>query len=136
MGPDMSILTERDGWLYIKNCYTDWGTPKQITLWWPIGIHTSDFRYRFPCPRMTPLSLQEHLGQKMQTLGNGFFSDECGMTYRLKDGGATQADLVETTDLAPPKQRGRKLPIRWYQGQWEKETTHGWVSAGTLLIDM
>lgn len=133
MAPDVTLLAERDGWLYIKNIFTSYAEPKQITLWWATGVRMSDYTYAFRCPHTPPLLPTEHLGQRMKTLGNGYFSDECGMTYRLKEGGATKADLIETIDLDQPVQRGRKLPIRWYQGEWQKETADGWKTAGTRL---
>src|SRR5258708_25489860 len=109
MSVDITILDERDGWLYVSYVTTDWNKPKQITHLWPIGVRFADFARRFSCEE----EARKRIGNSMRDMGNGYFSDEHGLTYRLMNGGSTQPACTEITDVPEPKQRGKKLPVAW-----------------------
>lgn len=118
-------LVERQGWLFIAYVTTSWTEPKRITYYWPLNVCFTDFRHRFS----TEQEARRQIGQKMRSLGNGYFHDERGITYRLMDGGNTQPEYTEVEDVAAPKQRGRKLQLEWREGVWQKETVNGWKLA-------
>jgi hypothetical protein len=119
------VLDERNGWLYAKETTTDYFEPRYIIHWWQTGMHWYQFKQRF--------ADEEHaraaIGGVLHPMSNTSYQDERGWTYRLPNGGQTKPEFTETVPIPEPKQRGRKSPVRWHQGYWQKETTRGWISA-------
>lgn len=65
--------------LYVKYITTDWNEPKHYSHWWLIGVRFADFAHRFSCEE----EARKRMGSNMRSLGNGYFCDQCNMTYRL-----------------------------------------------------
>jgi hypothetical protein len=118
-------LEERDGWLYIRDIHVSFTEPKEIATWWPLQVRFADFAQRFGSREEARL----RIGHTVIHEGNGLYRDDKGLRYRLVNGGQTTPEFTEVTDIAPPKQHGRKLPIEWRNGSWYKQTSQGWKRA-------
>lgn len=121
----MYTLDEREGWLYVKEVSISFCDPIEITHYWPTGIRYATFTSWFASPEQS----HEALGKPVQPLCNPAtrFRDAQGWTYKLPDG--AEPDATETRAIPEPKQRGKKLPLKWHQGAWHKETSKGLVRA-------
>lgn len=122
---EFAVLSERDGYLFVKWSMTSLTEPKLISHWWPIGVRFADFAHRFP----TPEEARARVGCVLRGLGGGNYCDESGLTYLLQEGEKTCSAYVEVTNVPEPRQRGRKLPVAWRSGAWYKQTSKGWVLA-------
>jgi hypothetical protein len=118
-------LEERDGWLYIRESHASFTEPKEIVCWWPLQVHFADFAQRFGSRE----EARERIGHRVIHEENGLYRDDEGLRYRLVNGGQTTPQFTEVLDIAPPKQRGRKLPMQWQNGNWYKQTSQGWKRA-------
>ena len=119
------VLDERDGWIYAKETTTDYFEPRYIIHWWPTGIRWYQFKQWF--------ADEDHaraaIGRVLYPMSNTSYQDERGWAYRLPQGGQTKPDYTETVPIPEPKQRGRKFPIEWKNGEWWKHTARGLVRA-------
>jgi hypothetical protein len=126
MNLDVESLVEHNGWLYIKHVVSHWTKPERTSLYWPLKVRFSEFAHRFG----TEEEARQFLGCQVKHLGQGVFRDSIKFwSYRLVDGAQTKAEFVETEEVPEPKQRGKRCPIEWRQGQWYKELARGWVIA-------
>lgn len=119
------VLDERDGWLYAKETTTDYFEPRSIIQWWPTGLHWYQFKQWF--------ADEEHartaIGGELHPMSNTSYQDECGWRYHLTNGGQTKPEYTEIVPIPEPKQRGRKFPVEWKNGEWWKYTSRGLVRA-------
>jgi hypothetical protein len=121
----MYTLDERNGWLYVKEVTNSFCEPVDIIHYWPTGMRYANFASWFASPERA----HEALGKPVTPISNASYQDERGWTYRLPSGGETKPDHTETMPIPEPKQRGKKFPLRWQKGRWEKETKRGWGPA-------
>lgn len=119
------VLDERNGWLYVKETTTDFFEPRLIIHWWPTGQRFVTFAQWFE----SSTRAREALGGVLYPTSNASYRDERGWNYRLQSGGQTKPDHTELVPIAPPKQRGRTLPVEWKNGAWYKQTARGLVKA-------
>ena len=121
----MSVLAERNGWLYVKETITDYFEPHQIIHWWPTGQRYSQFKQWFADEDRARAAI----GGVLHPTSNTSYQDERGWTYRLPNGGQTKPEYTEVVPISEPKQRGHKCPVEWRQGEWYKHTSRGLVRA-------
>lgn len=115
----LEIFSE-DHMLYVKAVDVLYNEPIRVTRWYPIGISEHDYKY---------IHGDQALGQPVTSLGDGLYRGADGKKYRLLEGGGTRAAFSQPEPVPPPVQRGRKLPLRWQSGRWEKQTSTGWKPA-------
>jgi|ERR1051325_1647107 hypothetical protein len=121
----METLIERDGWLYVLYQYADYNKPEMVKIYWPLKIRSGDFISRYGA---------HHIGNQLRDIRDGRYELAYGngsepITFRLPDGGQTRAEFTETEPIPEPKQRGKKFPVRWNGGRWQKCTARGWIAA-------
>lgn len=129
-----AVLAERCGLLYVKETTTDFFFPRTITHWWPTAVQWWQFRQLFADEERAramigkPLSPLDARPTTVYHLDLGLGG---GLRLALRDGGRTTPDYTDLAPVEEPKQRGgKKLPVRWKNGRWEKYTqTRGWVPA-------
>lgn len=117
-------LFEKGGWLYVRCIIRDWSKPEMTIHYWPTGARFMDLANRLGTDEA-----KTRIGMKMSYKGQGVYWDEKFQSYRLKDGAQTKPEWSENSSVPEPVQRGRKLPLRWRDGRWQKETSKGWVVA-------
>lgn len=119
------VLDERNGWIYVKETYTDFFEPRYIISWWPTGIRWYQFMQWFGTTELARAAI----GGQVHPMSNVSYQDERGWTYRLPNGGQTKPEYTELEPIPEPKQRGRKFPVEWKNGAWYKHTARGLVPA-------
>lgn len=107
-------IEERNGELFVAMRDVLHDEPTEIVNLYPLGVHAYSLR---------------HLVGRPVTFKDGVFRDEHGVMYPLRDGQNSKPTLTERTPVAEPKQRGRKLELKWIFGRWHKETKNGWRPA-------
>ena len=110
----------RDGKLYHVCVTTMSATPERAIMWWPLDATPDQYSFR------TGKSVGE--GQPCEHRGSGIVSSG-GQYWKIVGGGNAVAEIIETEDVPPPAQRGKKLSTRWESGRWQKLTAKGWVDA-------
>jgi hypothetical protein len=118
-------LVERDGWLYVLYQYPVYEKPEMVNIYWPLKIRAQQFISNYG---------NEYIGRELRDLREGKYempriNTLAPITFRLPDGGKTVAEFTETKPIPEPKQRGKKLEVRWRYGKWEKNTARGWRAA-------
>lgn len=117
-----TTLQERDRWLYVVLVENEYDKPERRALWYPLKLWAPDFRRYYG---------EDKIGQPLEYAGSGGrYRDKDGLRYELVNGGATVPEFSETEPIPPPVQRGKKLPVRYQNGYWQKETARkGWTYA-------
>jgi hypothetical protein len=116
-----TTLQERNRWLYVVYTDNDHDQPIRRSLWYPLKLWAPDFRRYYG---------EDKIGQPLTSMHDGWYRDADGLRYQLPDGGKTTPEFSETEPIPPPVQRGKKLPVRYYQGVWQKQTARrGWTYA-------
>jgi hypothetical protein len=119
MNPTHTIV-DRDGWLFVREAYTEPSKPQTTISYWPIGLKTYYLKRNYG---------EEKLGGPLTYKGDGLYEDSAGLRYRLQDGGQTRMTLQETEPIACPKTRNG-VETRYQGGYWQKYLkTRGWVAA-------
>lgn len=98
---------------------TSWVEPKLVRHTWAIPNPTT--RGMSWCSEEQAIGKDATLtyGRVHCYLGNGNYLDTM-----LPQGGDTPASSVDILDIPQPKCR---VPTRWHNGQWQKQTRKGWV---------
>lgn len=117
------VLDELDGRIVVRCEWVKYTEPTLVKQWWPL----------YP-DALTLEGARERglLGlEARHEPGGGAFSIwdphwRRTMRLMLPQGGQTKAVKIEHVPISPPKTR---LPTRWREGKWEKETKRGWVPA-------
>lgn len=115
-------LTEKKGKLYVLYTSDEYSEPFRQHLWW-----------RVLELRGTGYGERPSAGDLATSTGGGGWSTRNPSTHRSTGSvsigaGSTQAELVERTEVLPPKVSGKQL--RWHDGRWEKLMAKGWMPAG------
>ena len=127
-------LEERDGKLFVKTVLALSSEPGTCrALFYPLGLRGMDLRVYENDKR--------RIGMKLDYKGDGVYEDPYevrrelpggrGLTYRLKQGGRTTAEHIESWTIPPPKVK-RPEDAQWddVRGIWKKFLkTKGWVAA-------
>ena len=120
MATDRTItLAARDGKLFVLSEMPGYFEPPLGRSWYALGLRAADYEQFVGCA-LGPTGFGE-------TTYRIFLSDgRPGPTVSLPGGGKQLPEFHETTPIAPPKQRGKALQVRWMNGRWEKLTARGW----------
>jgi hypothetical protein len=121
---DEHFLAERDGWLYVQVVEIDDQQPVKTRRTYPTGERL----YALSQMLGSVEAARARIGTRLtpQAGVSWLFSDEHGIRYRLAQDGATKATWTEQEPIPEPVQRGKKLPLRWHRGAWQKLTSKGW----------
>jgi hypothetical protein len=118
-------LVERDGWLYVREDQLDPQQPIKTSLYYPTGGRLSHLVQLLGSEEAaqakigTPLTCQASIPWQ--------FYDSMALRYRLEHEGQTRPTWTEQEVVPEPKQRGKKRPMRWYRGAWQKWSEQkGW----------
>lgn len=121
-------LVERDGWLYVLYQYPEYDKPEMVKVYWPLAIRAQQFKASYG---------DEYIGRELRDLREGKYEMSRNdslfppIVFRLPRGGQTHAEFTETEPIPEPKQRGKKLDVRWRYGKWEKHTARGWQATSS-----
>ena len=118
-------LAERQGWLYVQEVQVDEQQPIKISLFYPTGGRL----YHLAQTLGSMEAARERLGTRLtpQTGVGWLFLDAHAIRYRLLEDGQTKVAWTERESIPEPVQRGKKLPVRWHRGAWQKWTERkGW----------
>jgi|SRR5579871_4075261 len=122
---DTFTLAERDGWLYVCAVEIDDQQPVVTRLYYPTGGRLAHLAQLLGSQEAalakigTPLTRQATIPWQ--------FYDSQALRYRLEREGQTRPARIEQEPIPEPKQRGKKLPLRWHLGAWQKwSEKKGW----------
>ena len=120
-------LAEREGSLYAREAIVDEWEPRTIHNWYLLTTKMTEFATWFASEAL----MRQKVGCLLSPLSRPatIWVDEQGWTYRLTTGVASERKptFTDFTPIAEPIQRGRKYPLRWWNGAWCRETKNGMI---------
>lgn len=126
---DKATLYERDGLLYVRAEFADYGKPEKVIHYWP--VRGTDGR-QLRVDQYNRQYVGEELAWAQIGAGNYYVKNRPAMSpvnVRLLNDGQTQAAWTETEPIPEPKQRGKKCETRYKDGRWQRyKQREGWVS--------
>ncbi len=121
---DTYTLVERDGWLYVREDQIDYQAPVLTRLYYPTGGRLAHLARILGSEEDAKAKIGTRL-TRQATISWQFFDNQA-IRYRLEHDGQTRPTWIEREPIPEPKQRGKKLPLRWHRGAWQKLTAKGW----------
>jgi hypothetical protein len=116
-------LREREGRLYIVIEQTDYNQPKLARSFYPTGLRAADFKRSYG---------EELVGQTLREIdrfGGQYYIGDTRLQVSCVDGGKTMPEFTEIEEIPAPRQRGRKLETKYFDGAWHRRTARGWAGA-------
>lgn len=116
-------LEEKDGRIFVVVEAASYDEPKLTRSYYPTGLRSYEFKRDYG---------EDLIGAPLRETSRGsslYYIGDTKLQVRCTDGGATLPAVTEVLDIPPPKQRGRALELKYFDGAWHKRTARGWRAA-------